>query len=307
MINQLKECTIFASKLDGNIFLFKNGDNHDLMDHEIIHMIKNDVEVAFYSNQNGFAEGMNEFGIGLVYSFLTENNHANYKIKPVKKNPYPDTVDINPENLSDKGEFMVEILTSKTLDEAFKKVSESEFNGNYIIATKDDGYLFEVYKGDVRYERLTFKNDDIYLRTNHGLLIPNAGHKKDFYNWRRPDSEIRYSNAKRYILGFKDFKDVMKRMGFQEYDSQSANNSFRTDSLEKTTGQYLFDLNDLVFNFVFYDKNAKFYGIIDKTPKEYKTKIKINIIDKNEFKENEHKKFLDKIDFKKILDNEVYY
>jgi hypothetical protein len=135
-----------------------------------------------------------------------------------------------------------------------------------------------------------------------------AGHLNNGNNLRRPDSEIRQGNAERYLLGFETYKDVIKRMSFQEFDKNATYNVFRTDEYERTTSQVLFDLNNLIFNFVYYDKNDKFYGILSKLPKDYKSKIIINVFNREDFFNSEFDEFIKKknsLDTKKGQD--FYY
>lgn len=308
-MNKINECTIVAGKNGNDLFLFKNGDNVRLWDHEIIRDIVNGVEVVYYSNQNGWCEGFSELGIGLVYAFFTKDDVSNNEFLLKGKTSLPETDKINPNYLSKKGKHLLKVISSKTIEDALKIIKDGEWDGNYYLSNGKKTLDIEKFEGQFACREITFLHKkDFYVKSNHGQQIPSAGHLDVVNNLRRPDSEIRQSNAERYLIGFDTYEDVIKRMQFQEFDPKSTFNLFRTDDRERTTTQILFDLNNLEYNFIYFDKNSKFYGILNKLPKNYKPKIKINIIDRQKFQTSEFDEFMkmkDNLYTKKGKDYEI--
>lgn len=291
---QLNECTIVSGLLDDGIFLFKNGDGPTLYSHEIFHRIIDGTEIAYYSNANGWCEGITEHGIAMVYAYYTKHINVNDKYEPKGKSESPEHDDINLEYLSKKGENFLDILLSKDTSEMLKKIEKYHWTGTYQITDKDHVYDVEFFDDTIKYKELHFnKNFKYNVKTNHGIMIPDAGQLNVHGNIRRADSEIRRYSAHKYLMGYKDYMDIIKRMSFQEFDKNSPLNVFRTDEYEKTTCQSLYDMKNLTYYFIFYDDNAKFKGIINKLPKDYEPKIKIEILDRKDLYKNTWFKFKD--------------
>jgi len=298
-MKKLNECTIIAGKKDDSIFLFKNHDAITLYDSEVIKDIVDGVEITYYSNQHGWVEGLNEFGIGFVYAYFTRTaleDTENYRMK-TKTIKEPGKVHTDPLYVSPhKGKYLLSILTSKKIEEALDKIVTGNWDGNYFLSDGKIIYEIEKFKGETEHKVVELnKKNNFIVKTNHGILIPTAGEIKGQFNLKRASSEIRRNNAKRYLLGYKDFVDVIKKMSFQEFDKKSTFNSFRTDLQENTLSQILLDLTNKEFNLVYYDEISKFLGIFDKLPKDYKSKIKINVFDREKFKSSEYETFMNKV------------
>jgi len=286
---QLYECTLVTGNHKGKIFLFKNRDKRFIADYKIVHEIYKGVEIVYSTDQAGWVEGMNEYGIGFVYSFLTvkDESSSTYDVNWWVTN----SPSSKPKEGKEKGNAFLDIISSKTLEDAIKKINKYLYNGNYLIATKDTVFEIEIFKSQVEMRKLNLKPGENYIKTNHGVLIPYAGHQETGSNIKRASSEIRKIDAERFIMGFKNYTDLIKRMGKQNYDKDSILNVFRTDDIERTVSQVLFDLDLKIMHFVHYDKNSHFFGIEDNLPKDYKPKLKIIIRNKQEFKDNEWEKF----------------
>lgn len=285
----LNECTLVTGNHKGKMFLFKNRDKRFIVDYKVIHEINNGVEVVYSTDQAGWVEGMNEFGIGFVYSFLTVKDESSdlYAVNWWVTN----TPSAKPGEGEKKGNAYLDIISSKTLDEALSKVSKYLYNGNYFIGNSEEVYEVEIFKGQVETRKLDLKPGENKVKTNHGVLIPYAGHQETGSNIKRASTEVRKVEAERYVMGFKNYTDLIKRMGKQSYDRDSILNVFRTDDTERTVSQTLFDLDLKIMQFIHYDKNSHFFGVDDKLPKDYKPKLRIIIRDKKEFKNNEWQKF----------------
>jgi hypothetical protein len=289
---KINECTIVAGKKDNALFLFKNGDNPVMYDHSIIRDIVNDIEVAYYTNTNGWCEGMSELGIGMVYAYFTKNDVANRRFELPGKTSLPKIKEIDPYFISDKGKYLLSIISSKTIDEGLEIIKVNDWDGNYYLSDGEKTYDIEKFEGQFAYRIVELHNKSATeVKTNHGQMLPLAGHLNNGTNLRRADSEIRKGNAERYLYGFSTFKDVIHRMSFQEFDPKSTFNLFRTDEKERTTSQLLLDLKNKKLNFIYYDHNGKFYGVLSKLPKDYKPKIIVNVFDRHDFMKSEYDEF----------------
>lgn len=287
--NKLYECTLVSGNHKGKIFLFKNRDKSFIVDFKIIHEINNGVEVVYSTDQAGWVEGINEFGMGFVYSFLTvkDNSSSEYDVNWWVTN----TPHTKPKKGEEKGNKFLDVLISKTLDEAIDKISKYMYNGNYFLGTKEKLYEIEIFKGQVEVKELNLKPKENIIKTNHGILIPYSGDQETGKNIKRASSEIRKIEAERAVMGFKNYTDLIKRMGQQTYDKFSTLNIFRTDDIERTVSQVLLDLNLKTLHFIHLDENCTFFGIEDNLPKDYEPKLKIIIRNKKEFHDNEWERF----------------
>jgi len=289
MNNKLNECTIVTGNYKGDYYLFKNRDKSFITDHKIIHEIIDGIEVVYVTDKSQWVEGMNEYGIGLVYSFLTVKDESSslYDVNWWVTN----TSKTSPEQGKEKGNAFLDIICSKTVKEAVEKVKKYKYNGNYFVGTKEIVFEIEIFKGEVVTNKLELKPKENRIKTNHGVLIPYAGPQETGSNVKRSSSEVRLIGAERQILGFKNYTDLIKRMGQQTFDKTSILNTFRTDDTERTVNQMLLDLNLKIMHFVHFDKNTRFYGIENRLPEDYKEKLRIIVRDKKEFEDDEWLKF----------------
>lgn len=293
-------CTIVAGKLNNQNFLFKNRDKKNYGSLKIIHEKIKNVECAYISDQTGWVEGMNEFGVGFVFAFLEKNDLSNEMYRMNWQAYYTPKTKIN-KNYEKKINDFKTILTFKTAKEAVEYIKKNPWNGNFFIGDVNEIYELECFLGEVKYQKVIFdKLTNFKVKTNHGILIPNAGHKKNSQSVSRASTEIRKIQAERYLLGFKNYTDLIKRMGFQYFDEKSSLNVFRTDDYEKTISQILLDLKEKVFNAIIFEDNSIFYGIENNLPINYTPKIKVLKRDKNEFDKDEFLNFVTK-------ENDLYY
>ena len=290
----LQECTLVAGTLNHDKFLFKNRDKKNFGQIKIVQEIIDGIEVVYAHDPTGWVEGMNEHGIGFVYSFLAKEDFSNDAYRMNWWVTVEPKTNINDRYLAKVNDFLKIILT-KTIKEAVAVIEENKWNGNYFVSDGEEVYEIECFEGEVKVKRVIFKLDkEFKVKTNHGIMIPTAGHLKMSQNVARASTEIRKSQTETNLLGFKNYSDIMKRMGQQTMDSRSSLNVFRTDDYERTISQILLDLCGKIFNFVYYDDNSTFYGIDDRLPVDYKKKIQISIRDKEEFTSDDFLKFSEK-------------
>jgi len=275
---RVDECTIVGGSLENKMFLFKNRDRATALDQKVIRTKVSNVEVVYYTDEIGWVEGMNEHGVGFVFSALT----APKKLKNIedKKRVY--------------GKFkdsILTILTSKNVDEAIKKVHTTKKIGNFIVsdakrmveieAFKDNGWTQK--NGKVKYHMRDVDTSDIHIKSNHGVLIPEAGPDKPSrrainhgdMTGRRAASEMRIHQTRMQLQGVKSVGDIPTRVKFQAYDPSSVLNTYRTD-IEKTISQCLMNLTDLKFYF-FYDSATTHQEVVELEDEFQEGVIKIEI------------------------------
>ena len=293
MQDKLLECSLVAGKLRNNLFLFKNRDNKNYGEIKIIHEIINGIEIAYLSDPTGWVEGMNEYGIGFVFAYLSTKDYSNELYHSSWATQLSkEKVD---KKYEEKTENFKKIILSKTVLEAVDVIIESKWNGNYFVGNKDEIWEIECFEKEVKKRKVEFtENGEFKVKTNHGIMIPMAGHLSQTQDISRASSEIRKVQAERYLVGFKNYTDIIQRMGQQVFSDRSSLNTFRTDDYEKTTSQVLLDLKRVIINFVYYEENSKFYGIVNNLPKSYQPKIQIAVRDKQEFSQDEFLRFKEK-------------
>ena len=246
---KINECTTVVGNVNNVNFLFKNRDRSYTPDIRIIHEKFNNVEIAYYVDQTGWLEGMNEYGVGCVFSNMTH-----IKWKGYEPSYY---VTDEPKNDSASEKFhsnVLNMLTSKNVEIAISKIIKGKKDGNYLMSDKNSSYELEIHNGEYRIKKLVFSDNSFYTKTNHGVLFPEAGHQPSGESIKRASSQIRKHQADIQLAGIKDISEIPMRMKFQAFDSESSLNVFRTDSEEYTISQCLFDLTNL--NFYFYHDKA---------------------------------------------------
>ena len=271
--SKVNECTTVAGVVGGTTFLFKNRDRSFTPDNTIIHENLHGSEVVYYTDQTGWIEGMNEHGMGFVFSMLTEKHYKGY-------GPSYYVTD----DPKDDGKFMrfhkglKKVLASKTVEEALSNLKDSEKSGSFLIGNKDEIFEVEVFKGETRKRKLSFEKDAYYVKTNHGILFPEAGHQEDGHSIKRASSTIRMHQALVQLTGIRDISEVPERMKFQAFDPESSLNTFRTDPEEYTISQCMMDLNSKTFYFFHDPLTADKLKVEDHVKKEHKIKIIVRTI-----------------------------
>jgi hypothetical protein len=166
------------------------------------------------------------------------------------------------------------MLTSKDADEALNFLKKSGKSGSFIVSDTSKTYEVEVYKGEMKIEKLSFSDESYYVKTNHGILIPDAGHQPSGDSIKRAGSAIRMHQAKVQLMGVKRIEDVASRMKFQAFDTKSPLNTFRTDDEELTISQCMMNLTDRVFLFYHDEHTANSIEVVDNV-KDPKIEIKV--------------------------------
>ena len=266
---EINECTTVTGLIDNKVFLFKNRDRSFTPDTKVIHEKYKNTEIVFYTDQTGWIEGMNEYGIGFVFSQLSGKDIEGYDIKyTVSDEPKDDG------KFKRFAESIKNILTAKTADDAIKKLLDSKKSGSFLIGDSKEIFEIEIFEGKIEKRKLEFSKNTFYTKTNHGILIPSAGHQPSGYSIKRASSEIRRHQADIQLQGVTNILDIPSKMKFQMYDTESSLNTFRTDREEYTISQCLMSLTNLEFYF-YHDRATADSIKIESDVKTPKIKIKV--------------------------------
>jgi hypothetical protein len=265
--SDINECTTVAGKLSGTTFLFKNRDRSYTPDTKVIREKVNGTEIVYYTDQTGWIEGMNEHGVGFVFSQLTGKDWEGYSASyHVSDEPKDDS------KFEKFAKGIKNVLTAKNANDAISKLRSSKKSGSFLIGDSTSIYEVEVFEGKHKQRKLSFSEKPYYAKTNHGVLITHAGHQPSGYGIKRASSEIRMHQAIEQLQGIQDITQIPERMKFQAFDPDSPLNVFRTDPEEYTISQCMMDLTNLTFYFFHDTTTADSFKLEDKI-KDGKIKI----------------------------------
>lgn len=263
----VNECTVVGGKLEDKMFLFKNRDRSFTPESVVVREKFSGTEIVYYTDQTGWIEGMNEHGVGFVFSALTPRVYTGYGPS------YYMTDEPKTEGRFDRfKDGIKKTLTAKTADEVVAKILASKKSGNFIISDTKKMIELEVFEG--KHVKKDIDLSELKIKSNHGELIPEAGHQPNGYSIKRANSEIRQHQATIQLQGVASINDVPTKMKFQAFDTSSPLNVFRTDAEENTISQCLMNLTDRKFYF-FHDKNTA--NSVDFEDKLKNGKIKVDI------------------------------
>lgn len=306
MDNKLNECILVAGTQDEKYFLAKNRDRKFIAEYKVHHTLYKGIEVVYAEDSTGWLEGMNEYGVGFIYVYLMFKNQNYYKwTSRWGIQPQPALANHKEKSKTDLGnqkrdEFK-EILLCRTAEDAVEHVKTMKWNGSYFVGDKKGIYEIEHFDYETNVKRCDFKSVNFKVKTNFGNIMKYAGHVDGYQNTARGNAEVRRTETQRYLLGFKNYTDVLRRMQQQTFTNDSSLNVFRTDDEEITVSQILMDLNNRIFHFIQYDENSTFHGLVEDLPKDYESKIHVFVRNKDEFNRyGEWKQFLQK-------KNDLYY
>jgi len=301
-MDKLNECIIVAAKKHDGYILAKNRDRRSLSDYKVYHNLYKGVELAYAEDSTGWTEGMSE-NVGFVYTYFMNKDSSSYykyrskwgvqsEITIAGHNGTKET-----KNSERKRDEFKNILTFKTVEKAVEYIKTLEWNGAYFVCDKNSVYEVEHFQYETQVRKCDFSKSNFKVKTNYGDIIKNAGHLDGVEGTARGNAEVRKTETKRYLLGFKNSTDIIKRMQQRTFTDSSSLNVFRVDDEERTVGQLLIDMNNKIFQFIHHDENSTFHGLNEDLPKGYDKKISVYVRNKKEFdRAGEYKQFMSKKD-----------
>lgn len=265
LLYPLEECIIVAGKFGGERILAKNRDRTYKPEIRIIHTVKDGVEIVYLEDVlTGWAEGMNEFGIGIVNTALRVGYDEKEKVIVNKTG-----------TKSKEGKKIKAALSNKTLKKTLSALMDSNVLGHTFVSDLNTTFAIEATSAHKGVKR-KLEGNKVVVRTNHGHEYDDAGYTKG------PDylsSKLRKADAEKLLKSAGNPDAVLGILRKQPYNGKSKQNlnMFRSTPNMSTTSQLLMNLDKLRFVLSLVSGKVVFKGISKELPKNYKPKIEIEI------------------------------
>jgi hypothetical protein len=286
----MSECVIATKKFGEDRVLFKNRDRNYNPRLEVVREVVNGIEIVYMHDlDTDWSEGMNEKGIGIVNSALavSDDEREKSKAKSGKKSFDGEKIRkaLSHDNLKETIESVLTFEGSsdpKNSPLRPKSGKSTSLNGHTIVASAKAAYHVESTSNRPAVVKRLGK--ETFVETNHGDEISEVGytaksHPKDYQS-----SVSREKIATSLIKSSKTPEEALQKMGLKPSDVKGYLNPYRYDYKFYTGSQIMLNLSNLEFTLVIDPDVCKFTGIIDKTPKGHKERIKISVIERAEGK-----------------------
>lgn len=275
-------CVIFYMNINGQLILAKNRDLPYNPSIDIVHEIVNGTEVVYMRDKNnGWIEGINEHGTGMVNSSLLEDFH-HYPGYNMHKNKMYSTLTKNHMN---KRTFFGELL----------KKSDNKYilEGHTLIA--HDNHMYHLENSSLNKHVLTplSAQQKYKVFSNHGIHLPNEGltdgrggvssflrrelTKTEIDDYFKHTSSVKCDDNKLYdelsSLLNKNYVNVEYRFHPYRKKSKIMNNTV----IVYTSAQLILNITNkefIYFKDTNYSENVKY---INKLPNHYVPKIRVMI------------------------------
>lgn len=262
----LIECIAAASTIGDNVILAKNRDRPYKPEIQIIRKMVNGVEMAlFHDVTTGWAEGINEFGIGLINTALLVGHDEKEK-KLVQKSG----------KKSDDGPRITAALGYSSLKEVVKTAItlNGGIKGHTFIANKKKGFIIE-HTSKHKYHIQDLDMENVTVRTNHGHIYPDAGYTEGV---KYLSSKIRKISAEKQLSSIDDYHHIARAMRQPFYEESSMLNMARDTEQMFTSSQIVLNLTSAeMMIYLFKNKIEKFHGLKNELPEGYTPKIQIKV------------------------------
>jgi hypothetical protein len=286
-------CVVAGKFLDNYGWVgVKNRDRNYKPSITFVQSNRDGVERLLLKDMNtGYTEGMNEFGVCILSAATSvkddeaEIRQIRKKIKGSKKEKMR-TGDYN----SNDGLKLRTALLSKTVEEAIQTIKELKVLGNHLVFDSKDCYMLEIdftleerkNKIEMRKEDPTWtnpnpeyeiklikiKNNDIIVRTNHGIEIKLAGYQSDEDNiimntddedaieWMkksRESSEKRFDTVSKLLKDANTPYEMLDSLSDRSDDNPQVNPLRTASKVDKkslrTTGQIVLIPSELTMQY----------------------------------------------------------
>ena len=268
-------CVIASLYLENQSILVKNRDRKYIADVEVIHELRNGVEVLYIHDMGtDWSEGINEFGIGITNAALLVNEDER---QGILENTRANAVSYD-------GKKIREALSLHNIDSTVKYLTDyknknQEHNGlkgiTY-VCTKDKKYIIE---GTNKHEPAItlYPTNSLIVRTNHGIIYPSAGYNKGI---KRKSSVSRLDISHRELSNANKINEVLDILS-KQYTEDNFLNPYRRQSEYQifTTGQILMNLSTLTLQYRPDNIYCKYIGYNNLLPEGYDSKLKFELLD----------------------------
>lgn len=279
--NTLDECTIVGAKLGGDIVIAKNRDRNYYPKIKIVHELINDVEVAYMLDMDtDYSEGMNEYGIGIINATLQAEADETAKSKSKKGNVQSeDGFKIRHAlGLTTASDVIRSIVTFTGYSQGRNALSgePTALNGHTIVGTPRNIFFMENISNRPPIIKRMKKNR-VVVRTNHGDVYSKAGYQKGI---DRKSSVMRQLIASKLMKKIHSAGEILPTLN-KKYNVPGWANPRRHNYKMWTSTQIEMNLTKLELTLVL-EKDTEFFGVDNRLPKDYKSKIKIRTEHSNE-------------------------
>ena len=274
----IRECVIAKLNVDGKTILAKNRDRGYKAQIEIVHEIVGGVEMVYLHDKlTDWSEGMNEHGIGIVNSSLQvdfDEKEGDLAKANLDKGKSP--------KVSHDGLKIRTALSKKKLSEAVQSIvsfvgeddKDVGVKGQTIVANPKYAFVIEMTSKHLPVID-KIESNEVVVRTNHGIEYPDTGYTKGV---KRESSISRMDIAKKELDKVKSSDKVLDTLSKQYTKDPFMNPYRRKNEFDmETTSQVMYNLNDLEFYLRWDVDHSEFKGFVNRLPKGYKPKIKVEI------------------------------
>lgn len=251
-------CVVAVKKIDNYGWVgAKNRDRNYETKVEIVQSNRNGIQRLYIDDKlSRWTEGLNEHGLCVLSASVSvkSDEKEGDKIIDTRSSKRNSEGYYSPD-----GRTIRKALLEKTPKAAADKIIENELAGCTYIFNENECWLIEggflIRKEDATkdnprkyiYKLIKLKDEDVSVRTNHGILIPQLGYSKnpddEILKRARKSSEKRYEYAVKYLNANLKEPSMMIDAMAQSPDKDSFMNPIRTGNTKKsdmvTTGQLL--------------------------------------------------------------------
>lgn len=259
-------CIIAVGDFGGDRCLLKNRDRNYTPELRLYHEVRNGVEILYVRDEvTGWAEGLNEHGIGIVNAALMVGHDEAEKklVKTVGKK-------------SKDGDRILKALEESDVEAAAEVAStyKGGVKGHTLVSNPDQSISIEMTsKHDSIVRKL--RNGNLYVRTNHGVSHPDAGYTDgdDYIS-----SKSRQQQAIKALRNVSRPRDIGPAVyGQRKGEAADPNNMVRNTDNMRTTSQMVLDLTTRIMYLYLIPGQVEYLGYKRNLPKGYEPKIRYKV------------------------------
>jgi len=226
----------------------KNRDRSYKPSIKISQSFRNGIErCLLWDEKTKWTEGLNEFGVGIINTTLLVIRDEAEGYKRAKR-ALSDRVFYN-----QSGKIIRTALYEQTVKSALDKLIELKIEGFNCVFSKDEAYIIEALPMTVddkyEYKYIKLDKNKVYVRTNHGIIYPQAGYPEKSDDPKmvasRKSSESRYDTVHELLqkVDANNPKHLLRILSAEPYEDKQLNPLRRSQTHGKhimcTTGQLL--------------------------------------------------------------------
>jgi hypothetical protein len=266
-------CVIASLYLENQSILAKNRDRKYKASIKVIHELKDGVELLYIHDlDTGWAEGLNEYSIGITNATLMVNQDEREGIVVKKRK---NTVSYDGDKIKKALSLTnIESVVNYLTDYKNKKPMHNGLKGITFVANAETKYIIE---GTTKHIPLVVEvpKEELILRTNHGIYYPGAGYNTGI---KKQSSVSRLEIAERELKKVDKVSEILNTLSNQ-YVEDNFLNPYRRESEHQifTTGQILTNLSTLTLQYNSDKTFCEFVGYERLLPEGYDSKLKFEL------------------------------